>query len=142
MRDGSGKYVRVNEYALPEDGEPTRFAVAKNWCKKHEPKLRAAGGVTLAIGGVILAAVIANRIEGRDGEGNEVEDWNPISAPEEVEGRSRQSVRAPDRDPFLRRLPAGQNASGEAQARYRELTGNELPDGYTVVRRWLYETAA
>ncbi len=134
--------MRVKDYALPKDGEPTRIAMAKNWCKKHEPKLRAAGGATLAIGGAILAAVVANRIEGRDAERYEVADWDPLSAPEEAGGQSRQSFLAPDRDPFLRRLPAGQNASGEAKARYRELTGNELPDGYTVVRRWLYETAA
>lgn len=132
----------VNDSALPEDGEPIRFAKAKNWCKKHEPKLRAAGGATLAIGGAILAAVIANRIEGRDAERYEVKDWDPLSAPEEAAGQSRQSFLDPDRDPFLRRLPAGQNASEEAKARYRELTGNELPDAYTVVRRWLYETAA
>lgn len=125
----------------PEDSEPTRLTKAKNWCKKHEPKFRAAGGATLAIGGVILAAVIASRIEGRDVERYEVEDWEPPSAPEEVD-QSRQSFLDPDRDPFLRRLPVGQQASEEAKARYRELTGNELPDGYTVVRRWLYETAA
>ncbi|MFF4802304.1 hypothetical protein ACFY1U_28530 [Streptomyces sp. NPDC001351] len=131
----------MNDFTSPEDGEPTRFAKAKNWCKKHEPKFRAAGGATLAIGGVILAAVIASRIKGRDAERYEVEDWEPPSAPEEAD-QSRQSFLDPDRDPFLRTLPHGQHASEEAKARYRELTGNELPDGYTVVRRWLYETAA
>ncbi|MFK0279888.1 hypothetical protein ACIQVL_05345 [Streptomyces sp. NPDC090499] len=131
----------MNDSTPPEDGEPTRFAKGKNWCKKHESKFRAAGGATLAIGGVILAAVIASRIEGRDTERYEVEDWEPPSASEEAY-QSRQSFLDPDRDPFLRRLPAGQHASEEAKARYRELTGNELPDGYTVVRRWLYETAA
>lgn len=142
MRDGSGKYVRVNDSALPKEGEPTRFAKTKNWCKKHEPKFRAAGGATLAIGGVLLAAVITNRIEGRDAERYEAENQDPVSAPEEAEGQSRQSFLDPSRDPFLRRLPAGQSAREEAMARHRELTGNELPDGYTVVRRWLYETAA
>ncbi|MER6221558.1 hypothetical protein ABT189_13450 [Streptomyces sp900105755] len=109
--------------------------------KKHKPKLRAAGGATLAIGGGILAAVIASRIEGRDAERYEVEYWEPPSAPEEAD-QSRQSFLDPDRDPFLRRLPAGHHAGEETKTRYRELTGNELPDGYTVVRRWLYETAA
>ena len=89
----------------------------------------------------ILAAVIASRIEGRDAERYEVEYGEPPSAPEEVD-QSRQSFLDPDRDPFLRRLPAGHHASEEVKTRYRELTGNELPDGYTVVRRWLYETAA
>ncbi|MCX4972768.1 hypothetical protein [Streptomyces sp. NBC_00620] len=131
----------MNDFTPPEDGEPTRFAKAKNWCKKHEPRFRAAGGATLAIGGVILAATIASRIEGRDAERYEVEDWDPLSAPEEAD-QSRQSFLGPDRDPFLRRLPAGQHASEEAKARYRELVGDELPDGYTVVRRWLYETVA
>lgn len=133
--------MRVNDSTPPEDGEPTRFAKVKNWGKKHKPKLRAAGGATLAIGGGILAAVIASRIEGRDAERYEVEYWEPPSAPEEAD-QSRQSFLDPDRDPFLRRLPAGHHASEEARTRYRELTGNELPDGYTVVRRWLYETAA
>ncbi|MEU7555959.1 hypothetical protein AB0B01_27125 [Streptomyces sp. NPDC044571] len=121
----------------PEDSEPTSFAeTAKNWYARHKPKIRVALGVTLAVGLVVAA----HRYERQDGEWYDAEDigdWEPVSdrvAPNEP----RQSALDPDRDPFLRRLPTGQQASEAAKARYRELTGNELPPGYTLVRRWFF----
>lgn len=127
--------MQVNDFTPPEDGEPTSFTeTAKDWYEKHKPKIRAVGGVTLAVG-LAVAAHLAGRQDATD-----IADSEPASGREGTE-QSRRSLPDPERDPFLRRLPAGQHASEEARARYRELTGKELLDGWTVVRRWLYEAA-
>jgi hypothetical protein len=116
----------------PEDGEPTSFAEkTKNWYEKHKPKIRAVGGVTLVVG----LAVVGYLAEKYDAE--DIADSEPVSAPETTDEPRRSSL-DPDRDPFLRRLPPGQYASEEARARYKELSGNDLPPGYTLVRRWFF----
>ncbi|WP_437081035.1 hypothetical protein [Streptomyces sp. enrichment culture] len=119
-----------------EDSKPTSFtSKAKVLYQKHREKIHAVGGVVVS---AALTAAVARLVEGRD-----VEDADePSSLSPEAASEPRQSSPAPDRDPFLRRLPPGQRASDEARARYRELTGEELPDGYTVVRRWMYGKAA
>ncbi|WP_345457480.1 hypothetical protein [Actinoallomurus oryzae] len=116
----------------PEDGEPTSFAEkTKNWYEKHKPKIRAVGGVTLVVG-LAVVAYLAERYDAED-----IADSEPVSDPETTDEPRRSSL-DPDRDPFLRRLPPGQHASEEARARYKELTGNDLPPGYTLVRRWFF----
>ncbi|MEV5131383.1 hypothetical protein ACN6K8_004240 [[Kitasatospora] papulosa] len=115
-----------------EDGEPTSFAEkTKHLCRKHKGKILAAGGVAL----VILVVVVRHAMEQSVAE--DAEDQDPSPAPETTDQPRRSSL-DPDRDPFLRKLPVGQHASEEAKARYRELTGNEIPPGYTLVRRWLF----
>lgn len=132
----SGRCVRVTDLT-PEDDEPSSFGQkTKDWYKKHEPKIRVAFGVTLAVGLVVVAHLYLSK-DGEEYESGDIED-----SPEHESGSEptepRQSSLDPDRDPFLRRLPPGHRASDAAKARYRELTGNELPPGYTVVRRWMY----
>ncbi|MFC8803929.1 hypothetical protein ACFT9J_10795 [Streptomyces anthocyanicus] len=115
-----------------EEGEPTSFAEkTKYLCRKHKGKFLAAGGMALAI----VAVVVRHAMEQSVAES--AEEQEPSPAPETTD-QSRRSSLDPDRDPFLRRLPVGQHASEEAKARYRELTGNEIPPGYTLVRRWLF----
>lgn len=156
MRYGSGRCVRVNESTpserTPEDGEPTSFREkTKDWYERHKPKIRVAFGVTLAVSLV----VVAHLYQKQDGERYDAEDIEdspePDAVSEPTEPRQpsvseptepRQSSLDPDRDPFLRRLPPGHRASEAAKERYRELTGNELPPGYTVVRRWMYRDDA
>ncbi|AVV45341.1 MULTISPECIES: hypothetical protein [Streptomyces] len=124
----------------PADGEPAPSdEKSKSWYAKHKPKIRVMGGVTLSVS-LAVVAYLARQGSTRH-EVEDIADYEPASDDEATE-QPRQSSPAPDRDPFLRRLPPGQHASEEAKARYRELTGNELPDGYTVVRRWMYGTAA
>ncbi|MGA5124394.1 hypothetical protein ACPCAG_13945 [Streptomyces pseudogriseolus] len=119
-----------------EDSKPTSFtSKAKVLYQKHREKIHAVGGVVVS---AALTAAVARLMEGRDAEDAD----EPSSLPPEAASEPRQSSPAPDRDPFLRRLPPGQRASDAARARYRELTGEELPDGYTVVRRWMYGKAA
>ncbi|MFD4950455.1 hypothetical protein [Streptomyces sp. NPDC058451] len=119
----------------PADGEPAPSEEkSKSWYAKHKPKIRVIG-VTLVVGLAVVAYLVRQgsvRHEVKD-----IAGYEPASDDETTE-QPRQSSPDPDRDPFLRRLPPGQHASEEAKARYRELTGNELPDGYTVVRRWMY----
>ncbi|MGY1584738.1 hypothetical protein [Streptomyces sp. MN13] len=127
--------------STPEVGEPTSFGQkTKTWYEKHKPKIRVAFGVTLAVG----LAVVAHLHERQDSERYDAEDiedsHEPDAGSEPTE--PRQSSLDPDRDPFLRRLPPGHRASEAAKERYRELTGNELPAGYTVVRRWMYRDDA
>ncbi|MGW4559932.1 hypothetical protein ACWEOV_40920 [Streptomyces sp. NPDC004365] len=120
--------------STPEDDEPTSFSQkTKDWYEKHKPKIRVAFGVTLAVGLGLVAVALHQR---QNGEGCGMEDIGDSLEPEPTE--PRQSSLDPDRDPFLRRLPLGHRASGAARERYRELTGDELPPGYTVVRRWMY----
>jgi hypothetical protein len=119
-----------------EDGEPTSFAEkTRDLYERHKPKIYIAGA---ALAAVLLVA--ANRHKRQGGERNDDEDagdWAPGSDREILDG-PRRSAPDPDRDPFLRRLPAGQNASEDARERCKELTGNDLPPGYTLVRRWLF----
>lgn len=124
----------------PADGEPAPSdEKSKSWYAKHKPKIRVIGGVTLVVGLAVVAYLVRQGSERH--EVKDIAGYEPASD-DEVTEQPRQSSPDPDRDPFLRRLPPGQQASEEAKARYRELTGHELPDGYTVVRRWMYGTAA
>ncbi|WP_307679642.1 hypothetical protein [Streptomyces sp. V4I2] len=107
--------------STPENDEPTTFVeTSKNLFRKHKPKVLAVGG---AVGSVALAVIAASLAGGRGSENTE--DQESLSAPE-TSDQSRRSSSDHDRDPFLRRLPAGQHASDEARARYKELTGNDL----------------
>lgn len=130
-----------NQVVAPEepvcgDGEFTSFAEkAKNWHEKHKPKIQVALGATLAA--VLSLVVAAHRHEGQGGERYYAED---IQDPEPVAGREatdvpRKSAPYPERNPFLRRLPANQQASDAANERCRELTGSDLPPGHTLVSR-------
>jgi hypothetical protein len=121
----------------PEDGKPTSFAEkTKNWYERHKPKVRIVGAVTLAVG-LAVVAHLATRQDGERYDAEDIGDSDLVSGSEATDEPRRSSL-DPDRDPFLRRLPAGQQASEAAKARYKELTGNELPPGYTLVRRWFY----
>lgn len=124
--------MRVTDSTLgeptPEDGEPTSFVEnAKNLIKKHKGKVLAVGG---AVGSVALAVVFASLAERRDAE-----DQEPPSAPETTDEPPRSSS-AYDVDPFLRKLPDGQNASEEKKEKYKEETGEDLPPGKTWVDGW------
>ncbi len=126
--------MRVND-STPEDDGPASFIEnAKSLYRKHRPKVLAVGA---AVATVALAAIAASLAEGRDSEN--AEDQASLSVPETTD-QPRQSSIDDDRDPFLRRLPAGQHASEEAKTRYKESTGNDLPPGYTGVRPWSYLT--
>ncbi|MEU5119058.1 hypothetical protein [Streptomyces asoensis] len=118
--------------STPEDGEPYFAEKTKNWYERHKPKIRIVGAVTLAV-----VAHLATRQDGERYDAEDIGDAGPVSGREATD-EPRRSSRDPDRDPFLRRLPAGQQASEAAKARYKELTGNDLPPGYTLVRRWFY----
>jgi hypothetical protein len=121
----------------PEDSGPTSFGEkTKNWYERHKPKIRIVGTVTLAVGLIVVTHLVTRR-DGERYDAEDIGDGEPDSGREATD-KTRQSVLDPDRDPFLRRLPPGQRASEAAKARYRELTGNELPPGYTVVRRWMF----
>ncbi|MFE9601498.1 hypothetical protein [Streptomyces hokutonensis] len=131
----------MNDSTPPGDGEPTRFAKAKNWCRKHEPKLRAAGAVGLAVGLIVVGHVAerqdaetydtgAHDAETDDAETNDAEDGaasEPVSATKTT-GGSRQSP-----SPHVRNLHKGWNASPEKQAQYKAETGEDLPPGTTWV---------
>ncbi|MFC8716598.1 hypothetical protein [Kitasatospora sp. NPDC057198] len=119
-----------------EDSGSTSFSESvRNWYQRHKPKIRIALGVALTVGVGVVAALATQRPEGEKYEAENVEAPVPNH---DTTGAFRQSALDPDRDPFLRRLPPGQSPSEAAKARYRELTGNGLPPGYTVVRRWLF----
>ncbi|MEV6479036.1 hypothetical protein [Streptomyces sp. NPDC051576] len=121
----------------PEGGEPTSFAEkTKGWYERHKPKIHVALGVTLAVG-LVGVAHLRRRREGERYDAEDIGDFEPNSGHEATD-EPRQSALDPDCDPFLRRLPDGQQASEAAKQRYRELTGNELPPGYTLVRRWFF----
>ncbi|MGW0898934.1 hypothetical protein ACWD0G_18410, partial [Streptomyces goshikiensis] len=99
-------------------------------------KIRVAFGVTLVVG----LAVVAHLHERADAERHDGEDCGDSESfsDSEATDEPRQSFLDPDRDPFLRRLPDGQRASEEANARYRERRGCDLPSGYTCVRWWSF----
>ncbi|MCX5321763.1 hypothetical protein [Streptomyces sp. NBC_00120] len=121
---------------------PTSFAeTAKNWYRKHKPKIRVVGGVTLAVG-LAVVAHLAERCdaercdaESYDAESYDAErcdaediaDSEPVSD-RETTGEPRQSP-----SPHLRKLPEGQNASEEKKAQYKEATGDDLAPGTTWV---------
>ncbi|MGW2058478.1 hypothetical protein ACWCOZ_31975 [Streptomyces sp. NPDC001840] len=92
--------------------------------------------MTLVVGLTVVAS-LTTRQDGERYDAEDLGDSEPVSGREATDEPRRSSI-DPDRDPFLRRLPAGQQASEAAKARYRELTGNDLPPGYTLVRRWFY----
>ncbi|MFJ4719139.1 hypothetical protein [Streptomyces luteogriseus] len=123
--------------STPEDGEPTSFVEkTKDWYEKHKPKIRIVGAVTLAVG-LSVVAHLATRQDSERYDAEDIGDSDPVSDCDATAEPRRSSI-DPDRDPFLRRLPAGQQPSEAAKARYKELTGNDLPPGYTLVRRWFY----
>ncbi|MCZ1007676.1 hypothetical protein [Streptomyces lydicus] len=124
----------------PANGDPApSVEKTESWYAKHKPKIRVIGDVTLIVG-LAVVAYLVRQSPGRY-EAEDIGDYEPASD-DEATDQPRQSSPNPDSDPFLRKLPADHQASEEAKARYRELTGKELPDGYTVVRRWMYGTAA
>ncbi|MFD4767546.1 hypothetical protein [Streptomyces niveus] len=126
---------------IPEDCEPAPAnEKPRSWYAKHKPKILVIGGAALTVS-LAVVSYLAQRQGSERYETEDLGDYEPATDDESTE-QPRQSSPDPDRDPFLRRLPAGQHASEEAKARYRELTGDKIPDGYTVVRRWMYGTAA
>ncbi|MEY9935425.1 hypothetical protein ABH926_010107 [Catenulispora sp. GP43] len=131
------QFTTAHEEPSLGNGEPSSFAEkTMNWYDRHKPKIRVAVGVALVVG-LVMAA---HRHEWQGGERYDAEDIEgsePISDPD-VTNEPRQSALDPGRDPFLRRLPTGQQAGEAARERYRELTGNDLPPGYTLVSRWFY----
>jgi hypothetical protein len=130
--EADNQNTAVPEETSSKDGEPNSFAEnTKHWYQRHKPKIRVA--VTLAVGlGLVVAA---HRHEWHVGEDTGGSD--PASDHKATAG-PRLSALDLDRAPFLRRLPAGQHASEAAMERHRELTGDDLPSGYTSVRRWLF----
>ncbi|MCC9740999.1 hypothetical protein [Streptomyces sp. MNU89] len=120
-----------------EDCEPASFVEkTKNWYERHKPKIHIVGAVTLVVG-LTVVAHLTTRQDGERYDAEDLGDSEPVSGREATDEPCRSSL-DPDRDPFLRRLPAGQQASEAAKARYKELTGNDLLPGYTLVRRWFY----
>ncbi|WP_327074524.1 hypothetical protein OG196_32490 [Kitasatospora purpeofusca] len=129
--NASDETPEVNDRANPADGEPTSFAeTAKNWYRKHKPKIVAVGAVGLAVVGVV--ASLAERQDTED-----IEDSEPVFAPETMH-EPRRSPSAYAVDDFLRKLPAGQRASEAKQAKYKEATGEDLPPDHTFVDGWSF----
>ncbi|MFF4345651.1 hypothetical protein ACFY00_37820 [Kitasatospora sp. NPDC001540] len=125
--------------STPEDDEPVSFATkTKNWCEKHKPKLYIALGVTVTVGVGLFAA--ARHLAEQDDENHDAEEIAGLepTPDDEVLNEPRQSYRDPDREPFLRRLPPGQQASEASKAKYRDLYGTDLPDGVVPVDPWRY----
>ncbi|MGK9465096.1 hypothetical protein ACSLFT_34465 (plasmid) [Streptomyces sp. G6] len=121
----------------PEDGKTISFSEkAKSWCGKNKPKIRVALGVTLTVGLAVFAH-LQERADAERYDAKDVKDPESFAAREAIQ-EPRQSLLDPDRDPFLRKLFSGHHASEEANARYRERWGCDLPPGYTYVRRWFY----
>ena len=124
------------EEPTPENGEPSSFAEkTKRWHERHKLKVRVTLGVTMAMG----LGFVAHRHTSQGGErynADDIGDFHPVSDCGATE--PRRSIIDPDRNPFLRRLPTGQQASEAARERHRELTGDDLTPGYTSVRRWFF----
>lgn len=131
MGDESSRHVRVNDSTPTEDGESTSFAKAKNWCKKHEPKLRAAGAVGLAVGLI----VVRHLAERQDAETYAVETYEveEIAASEPVSVTETTGEPRQPRTPHVRKLREGWNASEEKKAQYKVETGDDLAPGTTWV---------
>ncbi|WP_159072292.1 hypothetical protein [Streptomyces sp. CMB-StM0423] len=123
----SDQHSEVNDQANPEDGEPTSFAESvRDWCKKQKPKILAVGAIGLAFAGVV--ASLAERRDAHEGS-------EPASPPEATAG-SRQPPGPYGVEDFRRKLPPGQRASPAKRAKYKEVTGEDLPPGYTFVDGW------
>lgn len=132
--DGDDQNAAASEEPFPADGEPASLVEkAKNQYERHKPKIRAA--VTLAVGlGLVVAA---HRVGRQAGEGRVAEDARssePV-CDRHAADKSRRSAPYPVRDPFLRNLPLGQQASKTARDGYREREGGDLPPGQTWVSR-------
>ncbi|MGW3434957.1 hypothetical protein ACWDHW_44700 [Streptomyces melanosporofaciens] len=111
-----------------KDGEPTSFAEnAKNLLKRHKGKLLAVGG---AVGSLALAVVAARLTEGQDAErqkSEDTEDSEPSPGLEDADGPKRTSPVGHEVVATLVKLVAGQQASEERRAAYKEATGEDLP---------------
>lgn len=131
--------MRVTDSTPVEDAEPTSFAEkTKNWYERHKPKIGVALGVGVALAaGLVMVAHLAEKEDAEGYDAEDIEDSEPVSDREATD-EPRRSAPDPYRAPFLRRLPAGQQVSEEAKARYREQMGDEVPSGYTPVRRWKF----
>ncbi|WP_042802194.1 hypothetical protein [Streptomyces sp. C] len=123
----------MNDSTPPENGEPSsRLETAKNWCRKHDPKIRAVirGGVTLA--GMLVVAHLA---AGRDDAETYDEQYDAEDSGESEQGADQGDERE-TRDspaPHLRKLHPGHKASDEKKAQYRAEKGEDLPPGTTYV---------
>ncbi|MDX2758398.1 hypothetical protein [Streptomyces europaeiscabiei] len=114
--------MRVNDSTpsepTPEDGEPTSFAeAAKNLFRKHKAKIVAVGAVGLAVVGVVASLA----------EGQDTEDSEPSLGPEDADRPKRTSPVGHEVVATLVKLVAGQQASEERRAAYKEATGEDLP---------------
>lgn len=89
--------MRVNDSTPREDGEPTSFAKAKNWCKKHEPKLRAAGAVGLAVG----LAVVRHLAERQDTERYDAETYEVENIADSEPDSTAETMGEPRQPPAL-----------------------------------------
>ena len=132
--EGNNQNAATSGDPLPTDGEPASLAEkAKERYKRHKPKIRAV--VTLAVG--LSLVVAAHRLEWQGSKRRVVEDAGssePVSDREAAD-KSGRSAPYPVRDPFVRKLPAGQQASSTAMESYREREGSDLPAGLTWVSR-------
>ena len=132
--EGDNQNAAASGDPLPVDGEPASLAEkAKEQYERHKPKIRAA--VTLAVGlGMVVAA---HRLEWQGGKRRVAEDAGSSEPASDREAAAKpgRSAPYPVRDPFVRKLPAGQQASRAAMESYRELEGSDLPAGYTLVSR-------
>ncbi|MFF6807386.1 hypothetical protein [Streptomyces sp. NPDC012616] len=134
--NASDETPEVNDQATPVDGEPTSLAeTAKNWYKKHKPKILAVGA-TGAVG-LAVVGVVASLVGGQDAERQDTEDSEPVSGSETL-NEPRRPPSAYDVADFLRKLPVGQRASEAKQAKYKEETGEDLPPGHTLVDGWSF----
>lgn len=128
----------MNDSTLPEDGEPSSaFGTAKNWYRKHEPKIRAVAGAAVTLTGMVIAAhLAAGRSTGtQEAETDDVEGG--LESGQDFDHFDHDGSREPRQSPapFVRNLPKGQKASEEKKAQYREETGEELAPGTTYVHR-------
>lgn len=135
MRNASGRSGRVNDStpseSAPEDGEPASFAEnAKNLFKKHKGRILAVGG---AVGSVALAVLVARLAEGQGTE--DTEDSEPSPGLEDADRPKRTSPVGHEVVATLVKLVAGQQASEECRAAYKEATGEDLPAGSTYRSR-------
>jgi hypothetical protein len=132
-RKGDNQYAAESEDPLPADGEPFSLAEkVKERYERHKPKIYAAA-VTLGLGLVVAV----HYLERQDAEGRAAEDAvgsEPVSHLV-VADKPGRSATYPAREPFTRKLPAGQQASITARESYRERESSDLPPGLTWVTR-------